>query len=112
MQVALPATTIDAVSLIAPGAPAEQRWRPTRELLFAERFQKNWAPPPVPHKLLARALLLGRYKLVRKHTNDELYDLALDPWETNDLLTGTVTPKSAAAYSALKAALNGLLSSQ
>lgn len=63
-----------------------------------------------------------RYKLIRETfvvngtevTRDSLYDLAVDPFETNDLFGGGtpgLTPDAQAAYTALAAELDALLAS-
>ena len=52
-----------------------------------------------------------RFKLVRRSSGDELYDLALDPWEANDLLIGTLSAPAAAAYTTLGQRMLTLLTS-
>ncbi len=111
MRVPPPAVTLDSVSLIDPALAPAFHWLPTRETLFTERFQKNHAPPLGPHKLLARTLRDERFKLIRTANGDELYDLALDPWETENLLANTLAPQAATAYADLLQELTALVTS-
>lgn len=58
-----------------------------------------------------RAILDGRFKLVINTVScsEQLYDLASDPTESNDLLVGVLTPPQQAAYDALRANLEQLV---
>lgn len=49
-----------------------------------------------------------RYKLMRRAGNDELYDLAADPFEGTDLLTGTRTEDARSRYEWLASRLEAL----
>lgn len=60
----------------------------------------------------ARAIRDARFKLVRLScTTDELYDLAADPFESRNLLSGTLTELQRRRYEALSAAMNSLVGS-
>ena len=49
-----------------------------------------------------------RYKLVRRSGDDELYDLAADPFENTDLLAGTLTDDAQSRYEWLASRLEAL----
>ncbi|MGQ0552682.1 MAG: sulfatase-like hydrolase/transferase [Planctomycetota bacterium] len=84
-----------------------------RSWVFSERFIPNGFGPYVSHQRAARNF---RYKLVqdlgknREIVDQDLYDLVLDPWETDDLLNGTQLVHSAqASYDTLSAVLGALV---
>lgn len=100
----VPGATEDSVSLVStfadPASPGG------RETVYAESFSPNGASPPFPDH--TRAVRDARYKLIRSTAGpDELYDLLVDPFETNDLLPA-LTPEQQAAYDALHARLVAL----
>ncbi len=62
----------------------------------------------------SKATRNDRYKLIREVNggDDSFYDLALDPYEANDLLLGgPLTPTQQANYTILGAVINGLIAS-
>lgn len=74
-----------------------------REWVYADEMQ--------PGEALANgnfAIRGERYKLVRRAGNDELYDLAADPFEDTDLLTGTLTEDARSRYEWLASRLEAL----
>ncbi len=55
------------------------------------------------------AITDGRFKLIAfDAASDELYDIEADPYETNDLLAGSLSPEAQAAHDALTALLANL----
>ncbi len=75
----------------------------SRSYAFAEKF-RGLTPFIVPNGWVA--LRDARYKLVAPvWAPQELYDLAADPFEANDLLTGTLTPTETAALRGLRTEL-------
>jgi arylsulfatase A-like enzyme len=101
-------TKFDGVSLLPylvdPAAPAQRSW------IYTERFRANGAAPATM-TWAVRAIRDTRYKLVEQLTGDELYDLALDPFEQNDLLSSSLTPAASAAYAALSSEIATLIAS-
>ncbi|MFN0241884.1 MAG: sulfatase-like hydrolase/transferase [Planctomycetota bacterium] len=81
---------------------------PTRALratVYAEFFTPNGRAPHAVHR---RAVRDVRYKLIRANgAPDELYDLALDPFETNNRLPSAMA-EELAAYDALALELEAL----
>jgi len=97
----------DGLSLVPflrdPAAPA------LRATAFSELFSPNGFGPK---DAWFETLRGERYKLVVEGGNpDRLFDLALDPQETTDLLLGSPTAEELAEYDALKNALLALLQS-
>jgi len=107
--------TIDSVSFLPvltdaalPGA---------RQYVFCETFSEN-NPLPGAALLPRRALRDARYKLIRDDAQStgqlvQLFDLIVDPFEYDDLLTqpGGPTPVQQLAFANLSAALDALLQS-
>ena len=98
-----PGLVLDSISLVPYLAdPA----RPSlRADAYAERFFPNGLPPYLVH---TRAVREARYKLIRweDEAREELYDLVLDPFETQDLLAAPpLAPEARAAYGRLLARL-------
>jgi hypothetical protein len=75
--------------------------------VYAEAFEPNGPGPWTTH---VRAVRDARYKLIRDAAApDELYDLALDPFETADLVPTLVPgPRAHDAYLALAGELADL----
>jgi hypothetical protein len=89
-----------APHLAAPGQP------PARATVYAEFFSVGHGKP-------FAAIREATYKLIRRLGTvpavDELYDLALDPFEQRDLLaTPPLTPAQQAAYDALARELDAI----
>lgn len=90
---------------------------PLREVVYAEAFVPNGGGP---YEQQARTVRDVRYKLIRRGldaSQDELYDLLLDPWETQNLLRPpSAGPASVrvplAPYLSLDQRLTALLASQ
>jgi arylsulfatase A-like enzyme len=80
-----------------------------RQTVFAERFEPNGGTTVAS----VRAMVGARYKLIwtagASGTDEELYDLLLDPQEATDLLPGPLTPQQRSAYRSLKSELDDLL---
>lgn len=102
-----PAPHRDAVSFlpILDGTVTE-----TRQWLFTERFVQS-----IPTNSSARAVRTDQYKLMRVDTENDgtydtesLYDLSRDPYEQDDLLLDTLTPREQAAYEMLSDTLEGI----
>ena len=102
---------IDSVSLLAPHLSSAQHWMPRRKYLFTERFEPSGRPPKGPFDEVRRSVRNSRYKLIRTEAGDEFYDVLFDPWETNDLLNGVLTPKQQNARATLELELESLLAS-
>jgi arylsulfatase A-like enzyme len=84
-----------------PGAS----FRPT---VFSEYFAPNGTSPTTTERTIRN----DRYKLLRfDGVRDEFYDLSVDPFETNDLLMGTLTTEQQQNYDQLVLDLVALLSS-
>jgi len=75
-----------------------------REAVYAEMFRPNGHGPYEVHR---RAVRGPRYKLIRNELSSEerLYDLALDPFEQQDLLLNALSDEERAALLALRAHL-------
>jgi len=116
-----PAGPIDGISflpvLLDPALPG------TRTTVFTQYFSPNGiqtVAPPSCYEENQRSLSDGTYKYVRTQTSisnmpcgtptyiEELYDLSVDPEETNDLLLGVLTPEASSALSTLSAELDTL----
>jgi len=97
-------TPIDAVSLVPYLESSSQA--PLREFVLTERFGDD-----VPPNAAGRAVRDARYKLIRfENGSDQLYDLDVDPGETDDLLAvAQPTAEAVARRDALAAALEELL---
>jgi arylsulfatase A-like enzyme len=97
-----PGTKIDSVSMLPyltdPNAPAQRKW------IFSDLF---YAPLFEPKRTIRDT----RFKYLRQGTFEELYDLQLDPWETNNLMLGTLTPFQTRMYRNLKLQMETLLAS-
>ena len=77
-----------------------------RQNVYTEMFSPNGGTLPFPQH--TRAVRDARYKLIRQTGQmDEFYDLAVDPFETNDLF-GSLTVEQQAAYDDLVAELVAL----
>lgn len=92
-------TGVDSVSLVPyfrnPDAAV-------RELVYSETFEPNGPGPYTRHD---RTVRNARYKLIRRlGAADEFYDLALDPFETTNLLP-SLTPAEQVAFDQLEAEL-------
>lgn len=89
---------LDSVSLVPYFAdPA----RPSlRGFVYTERFRPIGAKGLMP--LAHRAIRDERYKIVSKVFADEFYDLAADPFETQDLFQVGLSAEEQAAYDALR----------
>jgi len=63
------------------------------------------------HRTNLKAIRDGRYKLVLNaySCTETFFDLDLDPFETNDLLGGVLTPQEQASYDALRERLDDML---
>ncbi len=99
---ALPADLVhDSVSFVpylsAPGRPSLREWIYADEMTPAEGMQGG-----------DFAIRDERFKLVRRSGDDELYNLAADPYERNDLLAGTPTEDTQARYMSLASRLEAL----
>lgn len=53
----------------------------------------------------------GRYKLLRHEGREEFYDLAADPYEHNNLLSGEVSAEQQAQYRLLREQIDALRTS-
>lgn len=63
---------------------------PARTYAYSEQF--NGTAWPAPLQTGHATIRDERFKLIRRMTQaDEFYDLQVDPWEQNNLLTGTLT---------------------
>ena len=70
-----------------------------RDFVYVESFSPNGFGPYASEE---RAALDGRYKLIwRDGGYEELFDLALDPFEANNLLSAPLDPAAQAAFDAL-----------
>lgn len=99
---------LDGVSLVpALRDPAAS----PRGVLYTERFKPNGVVPDgLNTSLWKRAIRDDRYKLIEDHDPDygttlAMFDLAVDPAETTDLLRGTLSPREQQALTALLAEL-------
>ncbi len=94
-------TATDSISFV----PCLQNPSATvRTAVYAEIFATNGSPPFTQHR---RAVRDARYKLIRNPASDQLYDLALDPFETMNLMPIS-SPTEQAAFDALLAELVAL----
>jgi len=88
--------TIDSVSFLPqlsdPGATSSREW------LYADYFNDNFAGVETGNY----AFRNERYKLVRIEGSEEFYDLAVDPYEHNDLLKKALTEPEQAEYQAMQ----------
>ncbi|MEC7584258.1 MAG: sulfatase-like hydrolase/transferase [Planctomycetota bacterium] len=79
---------------------------PVREYLYSQRFSGTTAMSSPGDAELMRD---DRYELLRFQqqgsAREELYDLVLDPWETNDLLLQPLSADAEAAYADLRNAV-------
>ncbi|MEM6572195.1 MAG: sulfatase-like hydrolase/transferase [Planctomycetota bacterium] len=101
-----PSTAEDSVSLVPYFRDPMASLRAT---VYSESFAPN-AQASLPFTNHERAIRDGRFKLIRRTgQQDELFDLAADPWESTDLVP-TLTPGSPAAlaYQSLTAGLAAL----
>ena len=98
----VPSTAEDSVSIVPYfSAPSLS----LRDTVYSESFVQNGGPPFGVHR---RAVRNARYKLIRQTgAPDELYDLALDPFETANLLPN-LSAVEQAAFDALEAELVAL----
>ena len=102
---------LDSVSMLAPGLPPGARWVPWRAEVFTEQFSPNASLPFSP-LTFDRVLRDDRFKLIRRDSGNELYDLAFDPWEHVDLLmNGSLLPEEQQAYVELQARMDEILGS-
>ena len=82
----------------------DKRW-----MAFSERYVDNGSSVPFS---IRRAVTGRRYKYMQLTPNQDgvivehLYDLVLDPFETNNLLLGTLTQQEQDAYNRLNAFMN------
>jgi len=116
-----PAGPLDSISflpvLLDPSNPGN------RTSVFTQYFSPNGivtVAPPSCYEENQRSLSDGTYKYVRTQTSlsdtpcgtptytEELFDLSLDPGETNDLLLGMPSPEASAALAALSAEMDAL----
>ncbi len=82
---------------------------PVRSHAYSELFHPNFSVTPDVHWRLVRD---QRYKLIRRLSSpDELYDLALDPDETSDLLLGSPDATIQAVHQSLLDAIDSIESS-
>ena len=96
---ALPAHVVhDSVSLVPYLKSTTQT--SLRKFAFSEEFTGNVWPKPNQN---GHAMIRNdRYKLIRRMTSaDEFYDLVSDPWETNNLLKGSLTTVQTQNHAAL-----------
>ncbi|MCA8976829.1 MAG: sulfatase-like hydrolase/transferase [Planctomycetes bacterium] len=78
------------------------------DTVFADRYRgDDWPDPIADMSGFGMAMIRNdRFKLISRNTGtDELYDLSTDPFETSNLLLGTLTPLQTQNYSALTAAM-------
>lgn len=103
----VPFVKTDSVSFVpyvrAPGQP------PLRSFAYAEVFEDNSFLTTG-----SAAIRNARYKLIRSYSGgppvDELYDLDADPFETDNLLAGTLTGPQSTNYNELKVELGHIRS--
>jgi arylsulfatase A-like enzyme len=104
-RAALPGVTLDAQSVLSlvddPSSP------PVHQHVYAESFQPIGLPPPPGAHV--RAIRDGRFKLIRRPTGEEFYDLLTDPLEDHELLAIGLTEAQAAAYHELSEAVASYL---
>jgi arylsulfatase A-like enzyme len=97
--------TIDSVSFVPylsnPGADSQREW------LYADYFDDNFDGVETANY----AMRNQRYKLLRTDGIEELYDLAEDPYEHNNLLAGDLTASEQAEYRGLQQQLQELRAS-
>ena len=101
----------DSVSLVPyfsdPDQPSLRPWA------YSERFNPNGFEQP--YGIWDRTLRKGRYKLTQYRTgsftpdSEEFFDLQVDPFETNNLLNGSMTSGQGRAYTNLGLTLDSLL---
>lgn len=94
-----PWLAVDGVSLVPYLTNPTQA--PLRAFAFTEEFTGNqW---PAPNTNGHATIRDDRFKLIHRYGGggDELFDLAADPWETQNLLPGPLTPVQQQSYSAL-----------
>lgn len=100
----VPATTgVDSISLVPYLIDANAP--PQRSTIYCEVYADPIPDQRVPGQ---RAIRNARYKLIQHITrriSEEFYDLIEDPFETTDLLNGTLTQDQQKNYVQLKAAL-------
>lgn len=105
--VVVPPEAQDSVSFV----PALQGGTGARSWVYSETFLPNGLPfLPTVHE---RTVIEERFKLIRRTglpsgDGDELFDLAADPAEANNLLNGQLTPDEENAYDRMKAVLEQL----
>jgi arylsulfatase A-like enzyme len=94
--------TIDSVSFVPylsnPGADSQREW------LYADYFDDNFDGVETANY----AMRNQRYKLLRTDGIEELYDLAEDPYEHDNLLAGDLTASEQAEYRGLQQQLQEL----
>jgi hypothetical protein len=84
---------------------------PLRQFAFSEQF--TGAVWPKPNQNGHATIRNDRYKLIHWYTkSDELYDLQADPFETNNLLKGTLTAQEKQNHQALLNEIGRLRSPQ
>lgn len=102
---ALPAVVLDSVSCLSliedPSGPAIHPY------VYAELFTPTGLPVPTNARQAVRDL---NYKLIRRPTGEEFYNLVADPYENVNLLGDVLTPVQQAAYDQLVTALSGYTS--
>ncbi|MCA8965907.1 MAG: sulfatase-like hydrolase/transferase, partial [Planctomycetes bacterium] len=93
-----PWLAVDGVSLVPYLGNPQQA--PLRTFAFTEEFTGNrWPSPNTNGHATVRN---DRYKLIYRYTGTrELFDLVADPWETQNLLSGTLTAAQQQNYNAL-----------
>ncbi len=90
---------VDGISLVPYLANTQQQ--PLRQYAFSEEFTGNtW---PAPNTNGHACIRDDRYKLIHRYTGggDELFDLQIDPFENNNLLSGSMTQPQLLAYQRL-----------
>lgn len=111
----LPAVSLDSVSLVPYFAdPARPSLRPFN---YTERFHPNRPLGANEKTMFSLAAYDGRYKVVNNHgeavppdslvPGPAMYDLAVDPFEADDLLQRPLTPEEQQALDELLAFLQG-----
>ena len=84
---------------------------PLRTIDYQEYF---FPSGPGPYTIDFRIARDARFKLIRDQVTgtQELYDLRVDPFETNNLLPGPLPPYIKQSYKALSAHIDGVLASE